>query len=147
MRPQRKPITIVMAEDDPDDRMLAKDAFEECRLVNELRFVDNGEQLMDFLHRRRAYTDAPRPGLILLDLNMPIMDGREALALIKADPQFSTIPVIALTTSQAEEDVMRSYASGVNSYIVKPVSFTGLVEVMRGLAQYWLEIVEIPGAP
>ena len=147
MKAQRKPITILMAEDDPDDRMLAKDAFEECRLVNALLFVENGEQLMDFLHRRGAYTDAPRPGLILLDLNMPIMDGREALALIKADPQFSSIPVIALTTSQAEEDVMRSYASGVNSYIVKPVSFTGLVEVMRGLAQYWLEIVEIPGAP
>jgi len=147
VKAQRKPITILMAEDDPDDRMLAKDAFEECRLVNALLFVENGEQLMDFLHRRGAYTDAPRPGLILLDLNMPIMDGREALALIKADPQFSSIPVIALTTSQAEEDVMRSYASGVNSYIVKPVSFTGLVEVMRGLAQYWLEIVEIPGAP
>jgi two-component system, response regulator len=141
----RKPITILMAEDDPDDRMLARDAFAECRLVNDLRFVENGEKLLDYLNRRPPYTDSPRPGLILLDLNMPIMDGREALALIKADPLFRTIPVIALTTSHAEEDILRSYESGINSYIVKPVSFSGLVDVIKGLAQYWLEIVEIPG--
>jgi len=145
MSPAKKPFTIVVAEDDPDDRMLTEDAFRECSMGSDLRFVDNGELLMDYLYRRAPYGEAPRPGLILLDLNMPRMDGREALALIKADPQLKAIPVIALTTSPSEEDIQRSYSDGVNSYIVKPESFSGLVEVVRGLALYWFQLVELPG--
>lgn len=144
---QKKPVTIVVAEDDPDDQVLALDAFKECRLTGDLRFVENGEQLLDYLNRRGSYINEPRPVLILLDLNMPIMDGREALTLIKKDPKFNTIPVVALTTSRSEEDIQQSYVDGINSYIVKPETFTGLVEVVRGLAHYWLQLVEIPGEP
>jgi len=136
-----------MAEDDPDDQMLALDAFRECQGSLEVRFVGNGEELMDYLHRRGPYTEAPRPGLILLDLNMPRMDGREALGLIKGDPDFCAIPVVALTTSQAEDDIERCYSEGINSYIVKPQSFSGLVSVIQGLTQYWFRLVEIPGSP
>jgi CheY-like chemotaxis protein len=140
-------MTILMAEDDPEDRMLATEGFEESKLVNDLRFVKDGEELMDYLYRRGEYSEpesAPRPGLILLDLNMPRKDGREALEEIKADPDLRSIPVIVLTVSKVEEDIMRSYDSGANSYISKPVTFVGLVEVLRSLSVYWLEIVELP---
>ena len=136
-----------MADDDEDDRLMTKDALEESRLHNELRFVEDGEELMDYLRRQGEYADAekaPRPGLILLDLNMPRKDGREALKEIKADPELRRIPIIVLTTSKAEEDILRTYDLGVNSFITKPVSFQGLVEVMKSLALYWLEIVELP---
>lgn len=142
-----RPMTILMAEDDPEDRMLATEGFEESKLVNDLRFVKDGEELMDYLYRRGEYSEpesAPRPGLILLDLNMPRKDGREALEEIKADPDLRSIPVIVLTVSKVEEDIMRSYDSGANSYISKPVTFVGLVEVLRSLSVYWLEIVELP---
>jgi CheY-like chemotaxis protein len=142
-----KPITIVMAEDDPDDRMLAKEAMEECMLANSLVCVENGEELLDYLKHRGKYAEpgtAPRPGLILLDLNMPRMDGREALKLIKEDPDLRSIPVVVLTTSKAEEDIMRSYDLGANSYVTKPVTFEGLVEVMKTLRRYWFEIIELP---
>ena len=138
---------ILMADDDSDDRMMARDAFEVNRLDNELRFVEDGEELMDYLFRRGKYTDpkdSPRPGLILLDLNMPRMDGREALKEIKSDPDFHSIPVVVLTTSSAEEDVVRSYDLGVNSFITKPVSFEGLVEVIKQTGYYWLQIVKLP---
>jgi CheY-like chemotaxis protein len=144
---QAKPITILLADDDADDRMLAKEALEESRLVNDLHFVEDGEQLMDYLRHRGRYADvasAPRPGLILLDLNMPRKDGREALREIKDDPELRRIPVIVLTTSKAEEDIYRTYDLGVNSFITKPVTFEGLVAVMRGLGKYWFEIVELP---
>jgi len=136
-----------MADDDEDDRLMTKDALEESRLHNELRFVEDGEELMDYLRRQGEYAEAekaPRPGLILLDLNMPRKDGREALKEIKADPELRRIPIIVLTTSKAEEDILRTYDLGVNSFITKPVSFQGLVEVMKSLALYWLEIVELP---
>lgn len=142
-----RPMTILMAEDDPEDRMLATEGFEESKLVNDLRFVKDGEELMDYLYRRGEYSEpenAPRPGLILLDLNMPRKDGREALEEIKADPNLRSIPVIVLTVSKVEEDIMRSYDSGANSYISKPVTFVGLVEVLRSLSVCWLEIVELP---
>jgi CheY-like chemotaxis protein len=142
-----RPITILLADDDADDRMMAADALEESRLANDLRFVEDGEELMDYLHRQGKYTDpekSPRPGLILLDLNMPRKDGREALSEIKADPDLRMIPVIVLTTSQAEEDIYRTYDLGVNSFITKPVNFEGLVSVMRTLGKYWFEIVELP---
>lgn len=143
----RESITILLADDDPDDRMMAADALEESRLANDLRFVEDGEELMDYLYRRGKYSEpgaAPRPGLILLDLNMPRKDGREALREIKAEPEFRRIPVVVLTTSQAEEDIYRTYDLGVNSFITKPVNFESLVAVMRALGKYWFEIVELP---
>jgi two-component system response regulator len=146
--PERiKPITVLMADDDPDDRALTAEAFAESRLANDLRFVEDGEELLDYLHRRGKYADparSPWPGVILLDLNMPRMDGREALRAIKADPRFRSIRVVVMTTSKAEEDVVRSYDLSAASYITKPVTFEGLVDVVRTLGKYWLEIVELP---
>lgn len=147
MSNRSKPITILMADDDPDDRQMTKEAFEENHLANDLRFVEDGEELMDYLHQRGRYAAegaAPRPGLILLDLNMPRKDGREALQEIKADPRLRTIRVIIMTTSKAEEDVLKSYDLSAASYITKPVTFERLVEVVRTLGKYWLEIVELP---
>jgi len=141
-----KPITILIAEDDPDDRYLAKEALSESRLANTLYFVEDGEELMEFLRHEGRFTKVkpPRPGIILLDLNMPRKDGREALLEIKADPQLRRIPVVVLTTSKAEEDILRSYDLGVSSFIVKPVTFEGLVNLMQTLGRYWFEIVELP---
>ena len=138
---------ILMADDDADDRDMTKEAFMESHLLNDLRFVEDGVELMDFLHRRGTYSDpatSPRPGLILLDLNMPKKDGREALAEIKADPKLQTIPVVVLTTSKEEEDILRSYQLHANSYIAKPVKFDALVHVVTSLGKYWMEIVELP---
>jgi len=142
-----KPITILLADDDADDRMLAKDALKESRLANDLRFVENGEELLEYLRRQGQFSEegkAPTPGLILLDLNMPRKDGREALKEIKSDPNLRHIPIVVLTTSKAEEDIYRTYDLGVNSFITKPVTFDGLVNVMRTLGTYWFEIVELP---
>jgi CheY-like chemotaxis protein len=136
-----------MADDDPDDRELTRGALEASRVRNPLHFVSDGEELMEYLRRTGRYQNpdaAPRPGLILLDLNMPRMDGREALQLIKSGPQLRTIPTVILTTSGAEEDVYRSYALGANSFITKPVTFDGLVGVVRALGAYWFEIVDLP---
>ena len=143
----RRPFTILMADDDEDDRLLATEALAESRLSNELRCVEDGVELMDYLRQRGRHAppaSAPRPGLILLDLNMPRMDGREALREIKGDPSLRGIPVVVLTTSRADEDIFRSYDLGANSYISKPVTFEGLVEVVRALGRYWIEIVELP---
>ena len=142
-----KSITILMADDDEDDRLMTKEAFEESKLVNELHFVEDGEELMDYLFHCGEYSDpasSPRPGLILLDLNMPKKDGREALKEIKANPDLRQIPIVVLTTSKAEEDIYRSYDLGVNSFITKPVSFDGMVFVIATLAQYWFQIVRLP---
>lgn len=147
MSTRTKPITILMADDDPDDRQLTREAFEENHLANDLRFVEDGEELMDYLRQRGKYAaegSAPIPGLILLDLNMPRKDGREALQEIKADPRLRSIRVVVMTTSKAEEDVMRSYDLSAASYITKPVTFDRLVDVIRTLGKYWLEIVELP---
>jgi CheY-like chemotaxis protein len=136
-----------MADDDEDDRLMAKEALEEARLTNDLNFVEDGEELMDYLHRRGKFSDpdsSPRPGLILLDLNMPRKDGREALKEIKSDPNLRRIPIVVLTTSKTEEDIYRTHDLGVNSFITKPVAFEGLVEVMKSLAIYWFEIVQLP---
>src|SRR2546429_9357923 len=139
-----KPIVILLADDDEEDRMLTSDALIESRVVNDLRFVEDGEELLDYLHQRGRYADpasAPPPGLILLDLNMPRKDGREALREIKADPQLRRIPVIVLTTSNADTDVARLYDLGANSFITKPVQFDALVNAMRALGQYWFKTV------
>jgi two-component system, response regulator len=141
------PITILLADDDEDDRLMTRDALRDARLHNELRFVVDGVDLMEYLRHEGRYgngADAPRPGLILLDLNMPRMDGREALREIKRDADLRSIPVVVLTTSKAEEDIVRTYDLGVNSFITKPVTFLGLVEVMKVFSRYWLEIVDLP---
>jgi CheY-like chemotaxis protein len=146
-RNQEKMITILVAEDDPDDRMLTQDALEEVRLANKLDFVKDGVELMDYLHRRGQFTNlngSPLPGLLLLDLNMPKKDGRTALKEIKSDPHLRRIPVVVLTTSQATKDVLQTYDLGVNSFIIKPVTFEALVEVIKTMTKYWFEIVELP---
>lgn len=152
MNQLNKPMPILLADDDPDDRMLAQEALDESRLANQLYFVKDGEELMDYLYHQGHYTErhpdgsdpAPRPGLILLDLNMPKKDGREALKEIKADPALRHIPVVVLTTSKTQEDIYRSYDLGVNSFVTKPVTFEALVELMKSLGKYWFEIVELP---
>lgn len=147
MKASGKPITILLADDDPDDRMLTRDALDESRLANDLRFVEDGEELVDYLFRRGKFADpgsAPRPGLILLDLNMPRKDGREALREIKSNEDLRRIPIVVLTTSKAEEDIYRTYDLGASSFVTKPVSFAGLVEIMGHIGRYWFEIVELP---
>lgn len=139
-----KPITILMADDDEDDRMLTREALEESHLLNDFETVEDGEELMEYLLKRGKYADKTRPGLILLDLNMPRKDGREALREIKANPDLRRIPVVVMTTSKAEEDILRSYDLGVNSFIVKPVTFNALVEMLKTIGKYWFEIVELP---
>jgi CheY-like chemotaxis protein len=147
-RPHRIPITILLCDDDEDDRLLTMQALREAHVSNNVVTVEDGEQLLDYLYQRGEYAGAtgaaPRPGMILLDLNMPKLDGREALKIIKDDPNLRDIPVVVLTTSRAEHDILRSYALGVNSFISKPVTFSGLVEAMNVLGRYWLEIVELP---
>ena len=147
MSPSRRPIRLLLAEDDPDDQLLIREALSESRIANQLDVVCDGEELLDYLRRSGRFQELdgrPLPGLILLDLNMPRMDGREALREIKQDPELRRIPVVVLTTSQAEEDVLRSYDLGVNSFVTKPLRFEDLVEVVRALGRYWLEIVELP---
>ncbi len=142
-----EPITILIADDDEEDRLLSEEAITGARLAADVRSVVDGQELMDYLRRNGRYAGpdaAPVPGLILLDLSMPKLDGREALAEIKADPELRQIPVVVLTTSSAASDVELSYKLGANSFISKPVTFAGLVEVMRDLSRYWLEIVELP---
>jgi CheY-like chemotaxis protein len=143
-----RPITILMADDDEEDCQLTLEALQDSRLANDVRIVGDGQELLDYLRRQGRYSDpsvdAPRPGIILLDLNMPKRDGREALSEIKADQDLRRIPVVVLTTSSDEADVLRSYNLGVNSFITKPVTFEGLVDVMRTWSRYWLEIVELP---
>lgn len=142
-----KPFTILLADDDPEDRLLTRDALTESRCANQLDTVEDGEELMDYLRRQGKFAHlagTPLPGLILLDLNMPRKDGREALKEIKGDPNLRRIPVVVLTTSKAEEDIYRTYDIGVNSFITKPVKFDGLVAIMQTLSRYWVEFVELP---
>jgi two-component system response regulator len=142
-----KPITILMADDDEDDRMLTQDALEESRVRNTLYCVEDGVELLEYLKREGKYADpatSPRPGLILLDLNMPRKDGREALKEIKADAELRNIPVVILTTSGQEEDKIKGYNLGAASFITQPVIVEGLVELMKALGKYWIEFVELP---
>lgn len=146
---QREGIIILMADDDDDDYLLTKKALKESKLLNKLCRVKDGEELMDYLHRRGDFAvdpDCGRPGVILLDLNMPKKDGREALKEIKSDPDLKNIPVVVFTTSKAEEDIYKSYQLGVNSFITKPVTFEGLLQVIQTLGKYWFEIVELPSS-
>ncbi len=141
------PIRIVVADDDPDDRMMIKDAFEEAKLGNPVDFVQDGVELMEYLRREGQYANMknqPFPGFILLDLNMPRKDGRTALKEIKESADLHRIPIVILTTSKAEEDIIKTYNLGVNSFICKPVSFDGLVEIVKTVGRYWIEIVALP---
>lgn len=145
--PEKTPVHILIADDDPDDCLLIREAFRECRLTNELRFVHDGEELLDYLRAAPPCTDRqrqPLPGLILLDLNMPLKDGREALIEIKSDPRLRSIPLVILTTSTEEEDIRRSYANGANSFISKPISFSGLLDVIQAIGHYWLNTATLP---
>ncbi|MBI3600176.1 MAG: response regulator [Nitrospinae bacterium] len=147
MKEKGKPIVILLAEDDEDDYILIRDALVESRVINDLHWVKDGEELMDYLLHRGQFEDAnksPMPGLVLLDLNMPKKDGREALEEIKANQRLRHIPVVVLTTSKAEEDILRSYDIGANSFVRKPVNFSQFVEMVRILGKYWFEIVELP---
>lgn len=141
-------IVILMADDDDDDFVLTQKALKESKLLNTLVRVKDGEELLDYLLKRNDYLDAQtmRPGVILLDLNMPRKDGREALKEIKSNPDLNDIPVVVFTTSKAEEDIYRSYQLGVNSFITKPVTFENLLNVVKTLGKYWFEIVELPSS-
>ena len=142
-----KVIPILIADDDEEDRMLVQDAMEESKLLNPLHFVVDGQEVMDYLNHVGKFADTerhPLPGLILLDLNMPKKDGREVLKEIKSNPNLRCIPIVVLTTSKAEEDILRTYNLGVNSYITKPVTFDALVDIIKNLGKYWFEIVSIP---
>lgn len=145
---EKNGIVILMADDDDDDYFFTEKALRQSRLINTLCRVKDGEELLEYLLQRGRYEnkseECQRPGIILLDLNMPKMDGREALKEIKNHPELKDIPVVVFTTSKAEEDIYRSYQLGVNSFITKPVTFEGLTEVMKALGKYWFEIVELP---
>jgi CheY-like chemotaxis protein len=147
MKDRQRQITILLTDDDEEDLEMTVEALRKSRLGNDIRSARDGEELMDYLLRRGRFADpadSPVPGLILLDLNMPRKDGREALAEIKGNPTLRQIPVIVLTTSKAEEDIFRSYDLGVNSFITKPVTLGGLMDAMKILSRYWLEIVDLP---
>ena len=149
MKETAKPNVILLADDDSDDRLLVRDAIADCGWNGDLRCVENGEELLDYLLRRGKYqlpASAPWPGLILLDLNMPRKDGRESLREIKADANLRRIPVVVLTTSKSEMDIAALYDLGANSFISKPVHFEGLVNAMRVLEQYWFQMVELPAS-
>lgn len=143
----KKPITILMADDDEDDRLLTREALEESKVINNLLCVEDGVELISYLKREGKYADVqqyPWPGIILLDLNMPRKDGREALKELKSDPDLKGIPVVILTTSQQEEDMVKGYGLGAASFITKPVNFEGLVDLMKALGKYWVDFVELP---
>lgn len=143
----KKPVVLLIADDDEDDREMTREAFEENFVLNDIHFVADGVELTDYLFRRGAFTNpetSPRPGLILLDLNMPRMDGRQALQQIKSHPDLRSIPVVILTTSQAEEDIIKSYNLGVNCFITKPVTFKDFIEVTQSVGRYWFEVVQLP---
>jgi CheY-like chemotaxis protein len=140
-------VPILIADDDIEDCEMIQEALIESRLLNETRFVHDGEQLMSLLHESYKNSQEGKyllPGIILLDLNMPKMDGREVLKELKKYPHLQHIPIIVLTTSQAEEDIVRSYNLGANSFITKPIEFQKLVDVMRNVGRYWFEIVKLP---
>lgn len=137
-------LSVLVVDDDEDDRTFAKEAFDEAGIVSDIRFADDGVELLDYLYRRGKFAapeTSPRPDLILLDLRMPRKSGHDALAEIKEDPGLRPIPVVVLTTSDAEDDVHRSFALGANSYVVKPTTFSGLVDTLRHVCRYWLQVV------
>jgi CheY-like chemotaxis protein len=137
-------IEVLLVEDDPGDVLMTKEAFEDYKLQNTLHVVNDGAEAMDFLRRQGEHTDAPRPDLVLLDLNLPRMDGREVLQAIKSDPELASIPVVVLTTSEAEEDVLRSYSLHANAYVTQPVDFERFIHVVRQIDEFFVTVVRLP---
>ncbi|HWK92517.1 MAG TPA: response regulator [Luteimicrobium sp.] len=144
---QRKTIDVLLVEDDPGDVLMTREAFEDHKLNNRLSVVPDGVSAMEFLRKQGEYADAPTPDLILLDLNLPRMDGREVLAALKEDPALRSIPVVVLTTSEAEEDVVRSYSLHANAYVTKPVDFDRFINVVRQVDEFFVEVVRLPERP
>ncbi len=140
-----KPIEILMVEDSPTDVLVTQEALEQAKVRNRLHVVEDGVEAMAFLRKEGQYAQAPRPDLILLDLNLPRKDGREVLADIKADERLKTIPVVILTTSHAEEDILKAYGLHANCYITKPVDFARFIEVVRAIEHFWFTVVTLPG--
>lgn len=140
-------IVVLLVEDDPGDVFLTREAFEFNKLHTELHVVSDGVEAIDFLHRRNRHVDAPRPDLVLLDLNLPRKNGREVLKEIKADASLRAIPVVVLAASEAEEDVLRSYQMGANAFVTKPVDFAGFIEVVRLIDNFFVAIVKLPPRP
>ena len=136
-------VDVLLVEDDPGDVLMTKEAFEHYKLRNVLHVVTDGEQALQFLRRTGGYADAPRPGLILLDLNLPRLDGLEVLAELKADPVLKVIPVVILTTSQTQQDVLRSYALHANAYVSKPVDFETFMEAIRQIDNFFVTVVKL----
>ena len=139
------PIEVLLVEDDPGDVLMTQEAFDEHKVRNKLNVVRDGEEALSYLRREGDYADAPRPDLILLDLNLPRKDGREVLAEVKADEELRTIPVVVLTTSEAEEDVLRSYQLHANAYVTKPVDFEGFIEAIKQIDHFFVSVVQLPG--
>jgi CheY-like chemotaxis protein len=138
-------VDVLLVEDDDGDVLMTREAFEHHKIRNKLHVVQDGDEALQFLHREGPYVDAPRPGLILLDLNLPRRDGREVLAELKADPELRVIPVVVLTTSEAEEDILRSYALHANAYVSKPVDFDRFIDVIRQIDDFFVTVVKLPG--
>ncbi|GAB3317310.1 response regulator [Haloplanus rallus] len=141
---EREPVEILLAEDNPGDVKLTRKALEKGRLANNLHVVTDGVETMQFLRGEEPYTDTPRPDLVLLDLNMPRKDGREVLAEVKKSEDLRRIPVVVLTSSEAEEDVIKSYEHHANAYLTKPVDFDGFIDVVGTLEEFWLQVVKLP---
>jgi len=144
-RPEGRAIEILLVEDDPGDELITREAFEHNKLKNNLHVAHDGEEGLDFLYRRGQYADAPRPDLILLDLNLPKYDGRQLLEKVKSDPELSRIPIVVLTTSSAEEDILRSYELHANAYVTKPVDLDQFINAVRQIDEFFIQVVRLPG--
>ncbi|MCX4487008.1 MULTISPECIES: response regulator [Streptomyces] len=140
-----QPIEVLLVEDDPGDELMTREAFEDNKIRNTLHVVRDGQEALDFLYRRGQYTEAPRPDLVLLDLNLPKYDGRQVLEQIKGDPELSLIPVVVLTTSSAEEDILRSYKLHANAYVTKPVDLDQFIAAVRQIDEFFVTVVRLPG--
>lgn len=140
-----QPIEVLLVEDDPGDELMTREAFEDNKIRNTLHVVRDGQEALDFLYRRGEYTEAPRPDLVLLDLNLPKYDGRQVLEQIKGDPELALIPVVVLTTSSAEEDILRSYKLHANAYVTKPVDLDQFIAAVRQIGEFFVTVVRLPG--
>ncbi|UYP18904.1 response regulator [Rhodococcus sp. Z13] len=140
-----RPVDVLLVEDDPGDELMTREAFEQNKIGNTLHVVRDGEEALDFLYRRGRHADAPRPDLVLLDLNLPKYDGRQVLTQIKSDPDLAEIPVVVLTTSSAEEDVLRSYRLHANAYVTKPVDLDQFLGAVRQIDEFFVQVVRLPG--
>lgn len=142
--PAASPIDVLLVEDDPGDELMTREAFEDNKIGNTLHVVRDGEEALDFLYRRGDHTEAPQPDLILLDLNLPKYDGRQVLEKIKSDPELAHIPVVVLTTSAAEEDILRSYKLHANAYVTKPVDLDQFIAAVRQIDEFFVQVVRLP---